>query len=571
VRLVIGEYIRTLRERDELDRLLPDLLSAMGYVLIARPQTGNRQYGVDLAARGKDSLGTEELILVVVKQGDIGRTEWENGAQSVRASINEIFDVYLGSHVEPEDKNRRIKIVLATNGDLKQTVLPNWSGFVKDHSSKAVIEFWGIDKLAELVEQNLLDEHVFRDDNRKQLRRALALSGDSEYDQSDLHELYLNCLGLESDGTLQADKKSTKELLKALRAVNFSAQIYSSWSSKDGDARQGLRAMERAVLWSWHRLQLEIEGALTDPVREVFSAIWFGYLNVGTRYFEKLQRHLVIEDGLSGYSSNGAEFSLVAFEQIGILALIGLSLLSIQKVGETESDLIARDVQIVVAGLASAIDKNGICDSPCLDRHCSDITLALCLLVGAGYAEDAKKWLVRLVGNIHYAYTSKQYVPIATDSIDDLVEDSGWNGGPAGPTKTAMSWMLPTLAGWCIVLGMDEEYRVLANGAANSYPEVCLQLWHPDANLYNFLYFKSAHFSCGASEAPIKLPEAAIEWRTYMSKILASDQSAISIASTALSAGFGAIDLIAFRHFKTPIPPYFWYQFLKLNALSEDA
>ena len=40
--LVIAEYLRTLKERNELDRLLPDLLIEMGYVPVARPQTGNR-------------------------------------------------------------------------------------------------------------------------------------------------------------------------------------------------------------------------------------------------------------------------------------------------------------------------------------------------------------------------------------------------------------------------------------------------------------------------------------------------------------------------------------------------
>lgn len=78
MKLVIAEYLRTLRERDELDRLLPDLLVEMDYVLVARPQTGNRQYGVDIAARGNNSeTGEDELLLLVVKQGDIGRAEWD--------------------------------------------------------------------------------------------------------------------------------------------------------------------------------------------------------------------------------------------------------------------------------------------------------------------------------------------------------------------------------------------------------------------------------------------------------------------------------------------------------------
>lgn len=173
MKLVIAEYLRTLKERNELDRLLPDLLVEMGYVPVARPQTGNRQYGVDLAARGKNpETNLDELLLLVIKQGDIGRTEWNGGNQAVRQSINEILDAYLKSHIEPQDKDRKIRIIVTTNGELKQVIQASWCGFVEDNQTKAVIEFWGIDRLAELIERHLLDEHVFRDEDRKQLRRA---------------------------------------------------------------------------------------------------------------------------------------------------------------------------------------------------------------------------------------------------------------------------------------------------------------------------------------------------------------------------------------------------------------
>ena len=188
MKLVISEYLRSLKERDELDRLLPNLLLEMGYVPVSRPQIGNRQYGVDIAARGKNAeTGEDELLLLVVKQGDIGRGEWNGGNQSVRQSIDEIFDVYLKSYLEPQDKNRSIRIILATSGDLKQTIQSNWSGFVSDNQEKACIKFWGADDIAILIEKHLLDEHIFLDEDRRHLRRALALSGDSEYSRQDLH------------------------------------------------------------------------------------------------------------------------------------------------------------------------------------------------------------------------------------------------------------------------------------------------------------------------------------------------------------------------------------------------
>ena len=165
--LVIAEYLRTLKERDELDRLMPDLLVEMGYVPIARPQTGNRQFGVDIACRGiNPETQQAELLLLVIKQKDIGRTEWSGSDQAIRPSLDEILDVYLHSHVEVEDVDKPVRIAVVTNGELKQTIQANWSGYVNDQRDRALIEFWDLNKLATLIENHLLDEHVFHDDDR---------------------------------------------------------------------------------------------------------------------------------------------------------------------------------------------------------------------------------------------------------------------------------------------------------------------------------------------------------------------------------------------------------------------
>ncbi len=62
--------------------------------------------------------------------------------------------------------------------------------------------------------------------------------------------------------------------------------------------------------------------------------------------------------------------------------------------------------------------------------------------------------------------------------------------------------MLAIIAGWSVILGMDELYGVLAKNARDKYPNVC-QLWHPEKDLYEYLYFQPAHFESGATEATI--------------------------------------------------------------------
>jgi hypothetical protein len=569
MKLVISEYLRTLKERDELDRLLPDLLLEMGYVPVARPQTGNRQYGVDIAARGKNfETGADELLLLVVKQGDIGRPEWDGSSQAIYQSINDIFHVYLKSHLEPQDLNRSIRIVVATSGELKQTVQASWSGFVSDNQAKAHIEFWGADTIAALIEQHLLDEHVFHDEDRRDLRRALALSGDSEYDRQDLHRLFLRALDLNDNGELLDKPKAGKALLKALRIVNLSAQAFAHWTLRDdGDTRQGHLALERAMLWSWHRIQLDDEKSKKDALAGPFNRIWWGYYRFASQYFARIQPYCFLGNSLTRFASNGVESSLIAFEQIGILASIALFLGFHPVSTEEEKNSWSSKAVVVIDTLEAILQNNGVSSSPCLDRHSQDITLALFALFGMGRIEAAKEWLQKLFRNVDYAFKAKKYIPIATDSLDDLIEEGGWLGGQATDRMMEMSWTLATIAGWSVIMGMDELYGVLAKNAKEKYPEVCIQLWHPEKDLYQYLYFQSAHFDSGATEAPIHLPPTAEEYRKQMSMIRESELGKVFFDSHAAKAGLVAIDFIAHRHFSTPVSPVIWY-FLLDNSVS---
>ena len=47
MKLIIKEYLASLKERNELDALLPTLLSQMGLTILSEPSIGNRQFGVD--------------------------------------------------------------------------------------------------------------------------------------------------------------------------------------------------------------------------------------------------------------------------------------------------------------------------------------------------------------------------------------------------------------------------------------------------------------------------------------------------------------------------------------------
>lgn len=561
MRLILAQYLRTLKERDEFDRLLPDLLLSMDYVAVSKPQTGVRQFGVDLAAVGTSPEdGVRELLLLVIKRGDIGRSDWDSGPQSVRQSLNEVLDVYLNTHVEPAHEGLRKRIVVATTGDLKQDTQVNWDSFVKNCDLRATFSFWSGDYISGLIERHMLDEHVFGEQERGLLRKSLALAGVADYDLKDLYQLFQLQLGLNNDGNLDDADTKPEKLIKDLRLVNLSTQIFATWADQEGNGKHALLAAERALVWSWHRICLLPEDQRARYISE-HHALVHTYHSISQKYFVKIQEHLHTEDGLSGYCAENTELSLVVFEQIGLIATIGLSRLLVAL--DEEARLAEfENAAIVANGLAALLKNNPVSGSPRFDGNALEINLGMALFIFTRGQELAGSWLHELVQRIDYAFKCKRNFPICTDSKDDLVDASVFGDEDLRDRLMAMSWLLPTLAAWAVVLGKDDIYKVIAKNSKEYQPEICLQLWHPSPELSDHIYHGPAHFKCGASEAPIDLPECADEFRERMQALLEVPDFDIISLSPAGRFGMPFIDMIACRHFRTPVAPFFIYQLL---------
>lgn len=392
------------------------------------------------------------------------------------------------------------------------------------------------------------------------------MAGELDYDQKDLYRLFHRQLGLIDGGALSPPSVRPTDLVKALRVVNLSAQVFSRWSEDEGNLKQALVATERTMLWSWHRIHLEHSDD-TQRYYSEFGESWRGYTAVAHRYFGKLQDHLYVQDGLSGYCQENAEFPLIVIEQIGLVASIGLCQALVAADEETTQGHFENAVAIADA-LAALLRNNPVSGSPRLDEHVIDITLGLLLLVSIGYTSQAQDWLAELVKRADYTFKCKRNFPISTDSTDDLIEATVFGDEELRTRLMKTSWLLPTLAAWSVILKRDDLYDVIAKHSKTEYPEVCLQLWHPTQDLPKHLYYWPAHYHCGESEAPINLPETADEFRSRMKAVLESSRHNIIASSPASIAGIAAIDLVACRHFRTPVAPFVWYQFLRATGSS---
>ena len=152
MKLIFTQYLASLKERDELDVIMPDLLSEIGLNVISRPARGTKQHGVDVAAVGTLHGGVRSLYLISIKPGDLRRSGWDTGAQSLRASLNQVRDVYIQSLRPKRYLHLPVVVVLCLGGDLHEDVRHDVEGYMAANTTHGIeFELWNGDGLAELL------------------------------------------------------------------------------------------------------------------------------------------------------------------------------------------------------------------------------------------------------------------------------------------------------------------------------------------------------------------------------------------------------------------------------------
>lgn len=169
MKLVVTHYLRSLRERDELDAILPDLLAESGFEVLTRPRRGTRQAGVDVAAVGPnpDRDNARSLFLFTIKSGDLTREHWDTGQQAVRPSLNEVLDDYIPNRIPPHLADLPIVICVCMGGEMREDVRAQWSGFCRTNE-KANVHFaeWNGDRLADLILSGILRAELIESEHR---------------------------------------------------------------------------------------------------------------------------------------------------------------------------------------------------------------------------------------------------------------------------------------------------------------------------------------------------------------------------------------------------------------------
>lgn len=558
MRLILTEYINSLKEDGELDVLIQNILRAYQFEIVSKTERG-RQYGVDIYAVGKDfdDNNRKKVFLITVKQGDIDRNAWNASQNSVEQSLTEIRTVFIRNNLAPQHKKLPIKIVVASNGQIKQGVQQNWTGYCEQYPTFQYT-YWGIDFLVNQFESKLLNEDAFSNEIRSLVRKTIIYLDNPDYDLKD----YSRLLTLLIDRFRAA--KSKKEKLKGLKQIRLILSIITKYCEEAGNLKHAVRCAEKYLLALWPELSAFDNDA--DYGKELISAYHF-QLETLDKYVAKIAPIAFVKDGFSRWIRDQVNYTYLAYEQLGIIALCGLYHVQLAEnlSGQPEKEIQevvlfnmqrANEVCNVVIEL---VNNHGIVFSPRADDQIIEINLLLILLFKLGRKEDIRLLLIEYIGQIAEGASFSNTFPLFSNSKREIVELE-INYEKRINHEYDSSILLTVLAEWTVVIGDANLYSMVRQVKDKLLPKLGLILWFPDEKTEEMLYTKDATPDSGYSLSDIELTpdfEAFVQLTKTDFEFNCKEKE-----FSFMKTSFWILGLVASRHFRTYTFPFYWRQFI---------
>lgn len=450
MRLIIKDYLACLKEKDELDLLLCDLLLQMGYVTHNVPKTGNRQYGVDIRADNEN-----ELLLFVIKQGDMNRKNWDDGQNAVRQSLNEIRDCYM-SLINGSDRNKKLSIIVATNGVMDEATRPNWEGYKKENilwdGISVELVFWDIDKITSHIQKSLFDEHLFGNEMRSLLRRALYYVEESDYRNVYYERLIDNYL-FELGG-----KTNKRGREKIFSGVFLATQMIACYAANCGKYRIGIMVSEYLIIRYWKYL-LEHKHLGKEQYIEWLHKYLVQYEKWNHEYYNAVK--FCCEGTKRLLLNNPVEQRVILYEMLGYLTSYAYYLYFKNQIKNRCED----ELHSVVNSIVQVFNHYPQIYYPSFDNHAGILTMLYRLLDRLGRTEEVVGLLSNLCFYMKVSYRKFNKYPSPIDDFEDAINiDMGY---PAEEYNVSGFW--GTMIQWIVLCPyFPGVFLILQSGSIDS-------------------------------------------------------------------------------------------------------
>lgn len=561
MKLVIRQYLEALKERGELDVILPDLLSQMGLEVFLRPGIGTRQLGVDVAAVGSIDNSPPKVFLFSIKSGDLSRKEWSSGnPQDLRPSIEEIVEQFIPQRISPEHKSKPIEICLCFGGEVKEDVRPDITAFEKKIESREnnlTFSEWNGDRLAELIEKYFLREELLPKESRGLLRKSLAMLDEPAVSFQHFSSLIK---------LLSNEGKDRKKTLIVLRQIYICTGILFTWSQDVDNIESAYRSSELVLLKSWDICK-PYQGKRNNSSKAiwgVYDSIIQLYLSITSHFLErKILPFCDKQHALSTAvnSSNSIDVNLKLFDTLGRVSLAGIWVFWIATKVKSDNLPFSELLREYQEAVKKLFVNNPILFSPCKDDQVIDIALALLLLsIENQNNHNIQAILKRLSESIYQQFSLNNPYPANIYSYSELIEHPIDDSEEYRKSVTKGSVLYPILSIFSAIYGEVDAYEVMKKLKEEYLMHCNYQIFFLDESSEQYLYnFDEMH---GATLSHIDINQEPGNLINDISKECKLSNSIHDLS--AIKLNFWPLLLVASRHYRLPAFIHF------IMALSES-
>jgi hypothetical protein len=554
--LLIKQYLSSLRERGELDVILPDVLSERGFRVFSRPSIGTRQHGVDVAAVGEDIDGVRKVFLFSVKAGDLTRPDWDSNEQSLRPSLNEIQDVYVPNRIPSQYKDLPVVICITLGGDILEAVSENVRTYVSGCSTDHVsFQEWDGDHLAQFIHNGILQENSLPENFRSMFRKSVAM-----VDEPDVaYKHYRHLVGK----LIEECADTRKARLTVLRQIALTLWILFVWSRDANNLETPIRCGEYAVLRAWKLIATDLAGtgSAVETIQESFSKLVTVQRSIVDSFLkEKIFPVTSVLHGLTTAvpSSNSLDRNLRMSSLLGRVAQHGLWLVSDLEETPVESGKasdIENQIKQTANYIVSMVNNNPILLSPIMDEAAIELN-ATFIFLRAAERFDAIADLIRgIFGATSFSYQANGKYPCVYTNYRDLIAHPKCTD-EYREDATSGSILLPTLVFWAALLNDAELLTEMKKFVEKYYSHSTLQLWFPGEDTELHLYDNSeVHGLCLTDIAILE------DCEKNISAIQRESEATEHFDNlSAVQFGYWPIITLASLHHRLPIAPQLWFR-----------
>lgn len=554
MKLVVAHYLRSLRERDELDAILPDLLAESGFEVLTRPRRGTRQAGVDVAAVGPnpDRDGDRSLFLFTIKSGDLTREHWDTGQQAVRPSLNEVLDDYIPNRIPPHLTHLPIVICVCMGGEMREDIRAQWSGFCRANE-KANIHFaeWNGGRLADLILSGMLRAELIESENRGVFQKALAM-----LDQPDVAYRHFRHLL----NAIFTQPQNQAERTRQLRKAYLCLWILFVWARDADNLEAAYRVSELVLLRSWpHCDSTRLNKGRTQQERQAHFDqvlklhIIIAHLLLVEKIGPFADKRYALSMAVS--SRNAVDINIALFETLGRLSLHGLWLDAIST-GQDEAfaQAMSEGADNVLNIAISMLNTNPALVAPVRDDFTIELALFMHLASVRGRLSNVADYIRNMSDHLCNSLEVRQHYPTPTTDYRDVLAHPKDRSDTYFKEHTQAGILYTFVLAWLVMIGDQERAERLRSILQKHTPHMTHQIWVPDGRTDDV--FWDGGRDHGLSVPGLPLNDSLEAVFALINRVI--QEHPLHERVSAVRIGQLPILLTACRHYRMPIPPHAW-------------